>query len=160
MEAILWVLMPVLVAAGAALLAFFVMQARMEVALANEREVLVEVRTKLEAQTKSIEDIVRRTEEESKRKALDDFLGELRVEERHYVREKKSLLGSRRNMVLQERIYFRNIPLSGWVEHEMTIEEGTNMQDLKKTASLFGTQLLRASGPPQALPIPARKALR
>ena len=26
-------------------------------------------------------------------------------------------------MILQERLYFRNIPLSNWVEHEMIVED-------------------------------------
>jgi hypothetical protein len=37
MDAILWIVLPVLVAAGSAILSFFVMQSRMEVAVAKER---------------------------------------------------------------------------------------------------------------------------
>ena len=40
MEAFLWLFLPVFVAGGSALLSYFVMQARMEVALAKERESL------------------------------------------------------------------------------------------------------------------------
>ena len=42
MEAFLWLFLPVFVAGGSALLSYFVMQARMEVALAKERESLAE----------------------------------------------------------------------------------------------------------------------
>ena len=38
MEAFLWMFLPVFVAGGSALLSYYVMQARMEVALAKERE--------------------------------------------------------------------------------------------------------------------------
>ena len=38
MDAFLWILLPILVAAGSAILSFYVMQSRMEVMLAKERE--------------------------------------------------------------------------------------------------------------------------
>ncbi len=47
MEAFLWLFLPVFVAGGSALLSYFVMQARMEVALAKERESLAEARAKI-----------------------------------------------------------------------------------------------------------------
>src|SRR2546426_8286191 len=58
---------------------------------------------------------------------------------------------------LQERIFFRNIPLSNWVEHEMVVEEGADIDKLAKTLSVFGADLL-----PNALPAPRadRKSTR
>jgi hypothetical protein len=38
MEAIIWIVLPVLVAGGSALMAFNIMQARLEAAVAKERE--------------------------------------------------------------------------------------------------------------------------
>ena len=46
------------------------------------------------------------------------------LEERSYVRETKSLNASKKTMVMQERIFFRNIPLSNWIEREMLLEDG------------------------------------
>src|SRR2546422_5516538 len=54
------------------------------------------------------------------------FRSDVRTEERHYVRENKMLFMHRKSLVLQERIFFRNIPLSNWVEHEMRSEEHTS----------------------------------
>src|SRR5437879_8652905 len=88
-------------------------------------------------------------EESAKRQALDQFLSEMRVEERHYVREHKMLFMHRKSLVLQERIFFRNIPLSNWVEHEMVVEEGADIDKLAKTLSVFGSDML-----PTALPAP------
>jgi hypothetical protein len=46
-------------------------------------------------------------------------------------------------MVLQERLYFRNIPLSNWVEHEMVVEEeGADIQHIAKGCSVFSTKSL------------------
>ena len=44
MDAFLWMFLPVFVAGGSALLSFCIMQAKMEVALAKERESLAEAR--------------------------------------------------------------------------------------------------------------------
>jgi hypothetical protein len=33
-------------------------------------------------------------------------------------------------MVMQERLFFRNIPLSNWIEHEMIVEEGRDLDQL------------------------------
>ncbi len=144
MEAFLWMFLPLFVAAGSALLAFYIMQARMEVALAKERESIAGVRAALANQQEVIEEKVRAAEESSKRAALNDFLADFRVEERHYIRESKSLFLNRKSMVLQERLYFRNIPLCNWVEHEMPVEEGGDISQLAKACSIFATRALSA----------------
>jgi hypothetical protein len=68
---------------------------------------------------------------------MDDFLADIRVEERHYTREHKILFMTQKMLVRQERIFFRNIPLSNWVEHEMPVEEGVDTEQLAKTMSVF-----------------------
>lgn len=137
MDAYLWMFLPLFVAAGSALLAFYIMQSRMEVAISRERETLAEIKAALHAKDKIMEQTVLAAEESAQRKALNDFLADFRVEERHYVRECKSLFVNKKAMVLQERLFFRNIPLSNWVEHEMTVEEGGDIQQLAKACSIF-----------------------
>jgi hypothetical protein len=137
MDAMLWMTLPLLTAAGSALLAYFIMQAKMEVALAREREFLVEATTKISNHENEIVTKMKATEEEARRKSLDDFLADFRVEERHYMRESKSLFLNKKSMVLQERLFFRTIPLSNWVEHELTVEEGGDIRGLAKAASIF-----------------------
>lgn len=147
MEALLWILLPVLVAAGSAILSVFMMQARMDVALAREREAATQVRTQLEQQEKSVHDRIKAAEEAAYRRAFDQFLLEFRVEERHYVKESRSHLASRRSMVMQERLFFRNIPLSNWVEHELPIQDGTDLHlAAAHDASVFSAQSLADNG--------------
>lgn len=146
MDAFLWMFLPVFVAGGSALLSFYIMQARMEVALAKERESLAEARATISSQKVTMEERIKATEESSKRVALDEFMQDFRVEERSYVREMKSLTASKRSMVMQERLFFRNIPLSNWIEHEMVVEEGHNLDQLPKesvfsTAAIAGDRL-------------------
>jgi len=138
MDAFLWVFLPAFVAGGSALLSFYIMQARMEVALAKERESLAEARATITSQKDTMEERIKATEEAVKRRSLDEFMQDFRVEERSYVRESRSLSALRKTMVMQERLFFRNIPLSNWIEREMIVEEGCEMDQLPKE-SVFST---------------------
>ncbi len=139
MDAIVWMFLPAFVAVGSAMLSYYIMQARLELAISKEQETITQVRTMLTSQQQLMEEKIKTAEESSKRKAMDDFLGDIRVEERHYVKESKSLFMNKKAMVLQERLYFRNLPLSNWVEHEMVVEEGNDVGRLLKNASVFGS---------------------
>src|SRR5712691_5523009 len=150
MEAFLWMFLPVFVAGGSALLSYYVMQARMDVAIAKERETLAEARAMLSSHKITLEERVKATEEACKRQAMDDFMHDIRVEERSYVRETKSLNASRKTMVMQERIFFRNIPLSNWIEREMVVEDGQSLDQLPM-APVFTTA---------SLPAPLSKSLQ
>lgn len=123
-------------------LVWFIMHSRMEVRLARQREKLAEAKATLEAQKQALEGTLQGVEANVRRKALDDFLSDLRIEERHYVREHKLLFVTRKMLVRQERIFFRNIPLSNWVEQEMPISEGADLDILARTLSVFSPDLL------------------
>src|ERR1700688_4835970 len=123
MEAFLWLFLPVFVAGGGAVLFYYVMQARVGVALAEARAMISSHKITLDERVKA-------TEEACKRQALDDFMHDIRVEERSYVRETKSLHALKKTMVMQERVYFRNIPLSNWIEREMLVEDGQDTRHL------------------------------
>jgi hypothetical protein len=47
-------------------------------------------------------------------------------------------------MVMQERLFFRNIPLSNWIEHEMIVEEGRDLDQLPRE-SVFSTTTIASS---------------
>jgi hypothetical protein len=141
MDAILWIVLPVLVAAGSAILSFYIMQSRMEVAISKEREHLAEANAKIRTLEAGIPDKIRLAEETASRKAFDQFLMDFRVEERRYLREAKSHFMNKRSVILQERLYFRNIPLSNWVEHEMPLLDGSDLELLEKS-SVFSARAL------------------
>jgi hypothetical protein len=141
MEALLWILLPGFVAVTAGILAWFVTQSKMEVKLAEERERLAESRGALSAEKAalagSLDTALRAAEERARRQAFDSFLGEITVEQRHYTRENRLLSHSRKSLVLQERMYFRNIPLSDWIEHEIVMEDGADMDRLVQDMTVF-----------------------
>ncbi len=116
-------------------LVWFIMHSRMEVRLARQREKLAEARATVETQKQAMAGAMQGVEESARRKAFDDFLADLRIEERHYVREQKMLFVTRKMLVRQERIFFRNIPLSNWVEQEIPISEGADLDMLARTLS-------------------------
>mgnify|MGYP003341498762 CR=1 FL=1 len=157
LQAFLWMVLPLFVAGGSALLAYYVMQARMEVALARERESLAEVRATLQSAKVTMEERIKATEEATRRAALDELMQDIRVEERSYVRETKSQDSARKIMVMQERIFFRNIPLSNWIEREMIVEEGATLTQLSAAApaAFAAPQVLAAPAPPMfSAPVP------
>jgi hypothetical protein len=159
MEAVVWILMPGFVAVASGLLSWFVMQSRMDVALAQQRERLAESRGALEAERNAVRDsveiAVHAAEERAQRHALDSFLSELKVEQRHYTRENRLLLHNRRSIVLQERMCFRNLPLSDWIEHEIPVEDGADVERLVQDMTVFDKAVVNIAD----IPRPQRKAL-
>lgn len=146
MEHLLWILLPLLVAAGSAMLSFLIMQARLEVAVAKERTALAEANTLIRSHQHVLEASVQSAEQACYRKAFDQFLTEFRVEERHYMRETRTAQSTRKSMILQERLFFREIPLSNWVEHELPLEENSDPAALARGASTFQTPSLQGLG--------------
>ena len=146
MEAVLWILLPGFVAVTSGLLAWFVTQSRMEVKLAEQRECLAEARGALAAEkaalSGSLDTALRAAEERARRQAFDSFLSELSVEQRHYTRENRLLSHSRKSLVLQERMYFRNIPLSDWIEHEIALDDATDVHRMVQEMTLFDKPVL------------------
>ena len=157
MEAAIWILLPGFVAVASGILAWFIMTARMEVALAQQRERLAESRGALEAERNAVRDsvaiAVHAAEERAQRQALDTFLSELKVEQRHYTRENRLLLHNRRSVVLQERMCFRNLPLSDWIEHEITVDDNADVERLVQDMTVFDKAVVNIND------IPRRKAL-
>jgi len=146
MDALLWILLPGFTAVASGLLAWFVMQSRMEVALAKQRETMAESRGALDAEKSALDSVLptalRAAEETARRQALEDFMSELHVEQRHYTRENKMLLQNRKSLVLQERMYFRNIPLSDWIEHEISLDDGADPNRLVQDMTVFDRSVI------------------
>jgi hypothetical protein len=148
MEVVWWIVASAFCAAVTGGLVYFVMQARTDVLLARQREKLAAAHAALGAQKAAMLDSVRNAQESARRQAMDDFIADIRVEERHYVREHKALFLTRKCVVRQERIFFRNLPLSNWIEQEMPFEEGADIDQLAKTMAVFVPEGLLADPEP------------
>jgi hypothetical protein len=113
------------------------MRLRTERASTERAHALAEAIGALENEKAIFAETAKSIEESARRKALDEFIADLHIEERHYVREHRVLFAHRRSLVLEERIFFRNIPLSNWVEHEIPVEEGADLDAVARTLSVF-----------------------
>src|SRR5580658_8806165 len=156
MSAVILVAWSLFCVAATAGLMYFIMQSHMELRLAKQREEMAGAQATLEAKKEALESSLKNAEDSIRRQAMDEFLADIRIEERHYTREHKVLFMTRRMLVRQERIFFRNIPLSSWVEHEMPLEEGVDADKLAETMSVFTSAALFGDGPRT----PVRKLLR
>jgi hypothetical protein len=141
MEAILWIGLPAFTAVVTGVLAWFIMQSRMEVKLAEARESIAAQKGAIQAEREAMEaqlqTAMRAAQERAHREALDVFLGEMKVEQRHYTRENRRLAQPRKSLVLQERMYFRNIPLSDWIEHEIVVNDDADLERLIQDMTVF-----------------------
>ena len=152
MEPLWWVVLSVFSASVAGGLVYFVMRSSTDVLLARQREKLAAAQAALGAQKEAIADSVKYAKESARREALDDFLSDIRIEERHYIREHRALFITRKSVVRQERIFFRNLPLSNWIEQEMPYEEGADIDALARTMAVFAPEaLLENEAPPRRL---------
>jgi hypothetical protein len=148
MDAVLFLALPAAVAVGSAMICYVLMSARMEVVVARERA----ERARIEARLEMTEEMM----PERLKAAEDAVISGLHVEERRYVREASG--GTPATVVLQERLYFRKIPLSNWIEHELPVSAGPSGESLSVftppqtgPAPRKGPQLLRSGGRPIAV---------
>jgi hypothetical protein len=125
------------IAIAASVFTYLMTRLRMERAASERGQALAEAVAALDNEKARFEEAAKAIEESARRKALDEFLADLRVEERHYVREHRVLFAHRKSLILQERIFFRNIPISNWVEHEVPVEEGADIDAVARTLSVF-----------------------
>jgi hypothetical protein len=155
MDALLWIMLPGFSAVAAGVLAWFIMQSRLEVALAQQREQLAESRGALDAERKAVESsldtAMQAAEAKAKLESLQTFLTDLRVEQRHYTRENRLLTQTKKSLVLQERMFFRGIPLSDWIEHEVMLEDGQDVQRLVQDMTIFDKGVVSIDDGPQRI---------
>jgi len=108
-EVVFWVILPALVATGAAYLVWLLMQARIQVLAAHYQTAVAKV------------------ENEVRPPALEELLAELRIERRRFLRRLPGPKGLETTVILQERLYLRNLPLTGWMQEELTLGSGEEL---------------------------------
>jgi hypothetical protein len=108
-EVVFWVLLPALVAMGAAYLVWLLMQARIQVLTAHYQTAVAKV------------------ENDSRITGMDELLAELRVERRRFLRRLPGPKGLETTVITQERLYLRNLPLTGWMQDELTLGTGEEL---------------------------------
>jgi hypothetical protein len=103
--------MPAVAAGGAAYLVWLVMQARIRVLAANYQAALA------------------RSPNGGEPPGLEELLSYLRYERRRFLRRMATAKGPENTIISQERIYFRNIPLTAWMEEEIPLGAGEPLEE-------------------------------
>jgi len=120
-EMFAFVLLPMVVASGSAMICYVLMNARMEVAVSREKVRRAETEARLKILEETLPQRLQLAADSAEHRALDQLMAGFRVEERRFLRDDPA---RRRAVILQERLFFRNLPLSSWIEHEMPVFEG------------------------------------
>ena len=135
-ELVFWIVLPGLVALGAAYLVWLLMQARIQVLSAHYQTAVAKVENECTPRGPD----------------LERLLAELRIERRRFVRRVPGPKGSEITVITQERLYLRNLPLTGWMQEEVPLGTG------EEVAVESGGPVPLIEPPPSAsvsLPVPA-----
>jgi len=141
MNPLVAVVLVLVVAIVSGVLTYLCTRLRIAKQSAQQAGALAEAVTALTNEREKYEQAATGIRENARREALDEFLADIRVEERHYVREHRVLFAHKKSLIVQERIFFRNIPISSWVDHEIPVEEGADLDSLAKTLSVFNNAI-------------------
>ena len=109
-ELVFWVVLPALVALGAAYLVWLLMQARIQVLTAHYQTAVAKVENDC-----------------SSHPGLEALLAELRMERRRFVRRVPGPNGNETTLITHERLYLRNIPLTSWMEEVLVLGNGEEL---------------------------------
>ena len=110
-ELVFWIILPALVALGAAYLVWLLMQARIQVLAAHYQTAVAKVEG----------------DYSSRRPSADELLAELRIERRRFLRRTPGPKGLETTLITQERLYLRNIPLTSWMQEELALGHGEEL---------------------------------
>ena len=107
-EAFFWFAWPGLVAIGSAWVVWLIMQARIRLLDSRYQAALVQLEKEFAAKGAS----------------LEQLLAELRLERRRFLRRMAGPRGCETTVLTLERLYFRHVPLTGWVQEEIPLGGG------------------------------------
>jgi hypothetical protein len=127
-DLILWLLLPVVVSMGTAYLVWTVMQARIRVISAHYDATITKVESECAA----------------RRPGVEELLSELRFERNRFLRRVPGPNGSyQATVITQERIYFRDIPLTGWIQDELPLGDGEELVPVNRALPEYSTTALQ-----------------
>jgi hypothetical protein len=110
-EAVFWFAWPGLVAVGSASLVWIIMQARIRLLAGKYQAALAQLEREYVA----------------KRPSVEQLLAELRLERRRFLRRMAGPEGYDTTVLTLERLYFRQIPLTGWMQEEIPLGGGEEL---------------------------------
>jgi len=117
---------------GLGAIAWYLGRVQMEARWARRREAEAERNARLRLEQEVAAERMRAAGEAARREAMDQFLSEIRTEERAYLRRRQVGASLTRSVVVEERLYFRNLPVSNWTQQELTFYTVSGGFDVSK----------------------------
>ena len=117
---------------GLGAVAWYLGRVQMEARWARRREAEAEGNARLRLEREVAADRMRAAREAARRKAMDQFLSEIHSQERAWLRRRQVGAGLTRSVVVEERLYFRNLPVSNWTQQELTFYTVSGGFDVSK----------------------------
>lgn len=105
---------------GLGTLAWYLGRVQTDVRWARRREAEAGRTARLRVERQVAEERMHAATEAARRQALDEFLSQLRAEERAWLKKRDTGRERRRSVVVEERLCFRNLPISNWNQQELT----------------------------------------
>src|SRR5512140_2191219 len=105
---------------GLGVIAWYLGRTQMEARWARRHEAEAERNARLLLEREVAAERMRAAEEAARRKAMDRFLSDIHTEERAYLRRREVGASLTRSVVVEERLYLRNVPVSNWTQQELT----------------------------------------
>ena len=144
-ELVFWIVLPALVALGAAYIVWLLMQARIQVLTAHYETAVAKVQNDCEV----------------RRPGMDELLSELRLERRRFLRRLPGPNGLENTLITHERLFYRNIPLTNWMQDEIPLGQGEEVRPEPASVPLIAPAIAVQLQPecaltnsPRASPIP------
>jgi hypothetical protein len=110
-----WMVLPLCIAIGSSLLAWLLMDARIQVVRARFDAIIASLEQNLEVQKAAYRADLGRQCALARREAFEELLREIKVERRECLRRTRRLFRSAVEVEVQERLSIHRIPLTGWV---------------------------------------------
>ena len=117
---------------GLGAITWYLGRIQIEVRWARRREAEAERNARLQLEPEVAAERTRAVEESAGRKAMDQFLSEIHAEERAHLRQRDFGTQRIRSVVVEERLCFRNLPMSNWSQQELTFYTASGAPDVSK----------------------------
>jgi len=117
---------------GLGMIAWYLGRVQMEARWVRRHEAEAERNARLLLEQEVAAERMRAAGEAARRKAMDRFLSEIHTEERAYLRQREVGASLTRSVIVEERLYFRNLPVSNWTQQELTFYTASGRFDVSK----------------------------
>lgn len=113
-------------------IAWYVGRLQTEARWARRRKPELSLGVRLQLERKLTDARQRAAEEAARRRSMDEFLSQLKMEERAFLRKRQFGGAQQRSVVIEERLCLGSLPVSNWDRQELTFYTASGTADSAK----------------------------